>query len=82
MPGAQKKKKTYNTAGARQINIKNFLQETIVETTTQREADKRKKPGTSPRNRKACHSISIALLQSIVEPDKTDVATVCAIIPR
>jgi hypothetical protein len=46
------------------ISIQNFLQEKEVETTS-----KKKKIGKklSPRNRKACHNISCALLKSVAE---------------
>jgi hypothetical protein len=41
-----------------------FLQEKAAETTKQKEETGKK---LSPRNRKACHSISNALLQSVAE---------------
>jgi hypothetical protein len=45
--------------------IKNYYKKKAVEATKQKE-EKRKKP-KSPRNRKACHSISTALLKSLAE---------------
>jgi hypothetical protein len=45
-------------------HVKHFLQEKAVEATKQKE-EKRKT--LSPRNRKACHSVSTALLKSVAE---------------
>jgi hypothetical protein len=43
---------------------RNVLQEKAAEATKQKE-EKRKKP--NPRNMKACHSVSTALMQSVAE---------------
>jgi hypothetical protein len=42
----------------------NFLRETAVETTKQK---KKREKILSPRNMKACHSVSTALLKSVAE---------------
>jgi hypothetical protein len=46
------------------VEIKKYLQEKAAETTKQKE-EKRK--NLSPRSRKACHSVSIALMQRVAE---------------
>jgi hypothetical protein len=49
------------------ILIDSFLKEKEVETTNQNGKKRGNPTGISPRNRKACQSISAALLQSIAK---------------
>jgi hypothetical protein len=56
---------SFLTDNARGIYPKKFLQEKAVEVTKQKK--KKEEKNLSPRNRKACHSTSTALLKSVAE---------------
>jgi hypothetical protein len=53
-----------NVAAGHFFAIKTYLQEKTAETTEQNEE---RGENLSPRNRKACHSMSTAILQSVAE---------------